>query len=342
MNPARSSRPAIVRAFCFACYGSDNSGLVHPSIRMSLSLEQSTRLCTLLSDGSRLRLLLLLEQHELSVAELTDITGLAQSRVSSHLARLKRAGLAQDKRSGNAALYSATPLHGETGALWQTLRTQLDDAQLRVDRERAEQVIAARKHGQTWAESVAGRMELHYSPGRTWEATARSLIGLLDLGNVADIACGDGVLTELIAERARRVVGVDISATVIAAARKRLVALPNVEFLSADMHALPLAEASFDHVFLMHALAYTQTPREALEQAARLLRPGGRLVLAALAEHDHRETMRAYDHVNLGITPARLRKLLQSCGLQVQNCRISSREPRPPYFEVITAIASKD
>lgn len=308
---------------------------------MSLSLEQGTRLCTLLSDSSRLRLLVLLERHELTVAELTDITGLAQSRVSSHLARLKRAGLAQDKRAGNAALYSAAPLHGETGELWQTLRAQLDDAQLRVDRERADQVIAARKHGQTWAESVAGRMELHYSPGRTWEATARCLIGLLDLGEVADIACGDGVLTELIAERARHVVGIDISATVIAAARKRLATLPNVEFLNADMHSLPLAADAFDHVFLMHALAYTRTPREVLEQAARLLRPGGRLVLAALAEHEHHETMRAYDHLNLGISPARLRKLLQGCGLQVRSCRISSREPRPPYFEVITAIADK-
>ncbi|SFF43613.1 ArsR family transcriptional regulator [Fontimonas thermophila] len=308
---------------------------------MSLSLDQSTQLCSLLADPSRVRLLLLLEQHELSVAELTEITGLAQSRVSTHLARLKRAGLVQDKRSGNAALYSVVPPREDGGALWSLLRERLDDNRLRVDRERAEQVIAARKHGKTWAESVAGRMELHYSPGRTWEATARALIGLLELGDVADIACGDGVLSELIAERARRVTCVDISATVIAAARKRLARLANVEFCEADMHALPLADTAYDHVFLMHALSYTQTPQTVIAEAARLLKPNGRLIVAALAEHTHTETMRAYDHLNLGIAPGRLHELLLACGLIVESCRISSREMRPPYFEVITAIARR-
>ncbi|MFP5305495.1 MAG: ArsR/SmtB family transcription factor [Gammaproteobacteria bacterium] len=305
---------------------------------MSLSLDQSTQVCSLLGDASRLRLLLLLEQHELSVAELTEVTGLAQSRVSTHLARLKRAGLVQDKRSGNAALYSLAASDDELAAVWGLLRERLDDAQLRVDRERAEQVVAKRKHGQTWAESVAGRMELHYSPGRTWEATARALIGLLDLGDVADIGCGDGLTAELVAERAGHVTCVDISATVIAAARKRLSRLANVEFCEADMHALPLAPGAYDHVFLMHALAYTRDPRKVLKEAARLLRPGGRLIIAALAEHGHEETMRAYDHVNLGIAPETLRKLMIGCGLKVELCRISSREARPPYFEVITAL----
>ncbi len=306
---------------------------------MNLSLDQSTAICSLLADASRLRLLLLLEHYELSVAELTEVTALAQSRVSTHLARLKRAGLVQDKRSGNAALYSMAPTDTEAAGLWALLRPQLEDAQLRVDRERAEQVIAKRKHGQTWAESVAGRMDLHYSPGRTWEATARALFGLLQLGDVVDIACGDGVLAELLAERARSVTGVDVSATVTAAARKRLARLTNVTFVEADMHALPLQPASYDHVFLMHALSYTREPLTVLREASRLLRPGGRLVVAALAEHRHEETMRAYDHLNLGIAPEKLRKLLSQCGLRVDQCRISSRETRPPYFEVITALA---
>lgn len=306
---------------------------------MSLSLDQSTTICSLLADASRLRLLLLLEHHELSVAELTEVTGLAQSRVSTHLARLKRAGLVQDKRSGNAALYSMAPADGGAGVLWPLLRERLDDAQLRVDRERAGQVIAQRQHGQTWAESVAGRMDLHYSPGRTWEATARALIGLLALGDVVDIACGDGVLAELIAERARSVTGVDISPTVTAAARKRLARLANVAFHEADMHELPLPSSAYDHVFLMHALSYTREPQAVLREARRLLRPSGRLIVAALAEHAHEETMRAYDHLNLGISPDKLRRFLTHCGLRVEHCRISSRETRPPYFEVITAIA---
>ena len=308
---------------------------------MSLSLDQTTELCSLLSDASRLRLLLLLEAHELSVAELTEVTAMAQSRVSTHLARLKRAGLVQDKRAGNASLYSATGSDGAATELWTLLRASLSDAQLRLDRERAEQLVAARKQGQTWAESVAGRMELHYSPGRTWEANAHALIGLLDLGDVVDLACGDGVLCEMLATRAHSVTGIDLSATVLAAAWKRLNHVPNVRFIDADMHALPLADASCDHVFLMHALAYTREPKKVLAEAARLLRPNGRVVIAALAEHAHEETMRAYDHVNLGTTPATLKKLLTACGLHVESCRITSREARAPYFESITALARK-
>lgn len=308
---------------------------------MTLSLEQSTEVCSLLADPSRLRLLLLLESHELTVAELTGITGLAQSRVSTHLARLKRAGLVQDKRSGSSALYSASGVSGAVGELWELLRGRLDDAQLGLDRERAEEVLRSRTPGQTWAESVAGRMELHYSPGRTWEATARALIGLLDLGDVVDIASGDGVLAELIAERANSVACVDVSPTVIAAARKRLAPFRNVRFHEADMHAIPLPDGSADHVFAMHALAYTRTPDRLLSEAFRLLRGGGRLVVAALHSHRHEAAMQAYDHVNLGLQPAKLQRMLETAGFTVDNCRVSSREARPPYFEVVTALARK-
>ena len=310
---------------------------------MSLSLEQGTALCRLLADATRLRLLLLLEAHELTVAELTQVTRLAQSRVSTHLARLQRAGLVRQRRDGSAAFYSATDAarEGVAGSLWELLRTQITDAQARVDRERAAEVIRERRRAQTWAESVAGRMERQYSPGRTWEATARALMGLQNLGDVLDIACGDGVLAELMTGQARSVTGVDISPTLIAAARERLKGDAHVTFIEADMHALPLGPASFDHVFLMHALAYTKHPQEAIREAARVLRPGGRLVVSALNAHAHKATMQAYDHVNLGIAPAALRKLLEQAGLAVESCRVTSREERPPYFEVITALAKR-
>jgi ArsR family transcriptional regulator len=306
---------------------------------MKLSIAQSTDLCRLLADPSRLRLLLLLESHDLSVAELTEVTGLAQSRISTHLARLKRAGLVQAQRTGGAALYGLAAADGRAAELWTVMRSQIDDAQGRLDRERAEEVIRARKSGQTWAESVAGRMELHYSPGRTWEAAAHALIGLLDLGDVLDIASGDGVLAELIAERARSTVCVDISAKVLAAARKRLRDASNVAFCQADMRALPFARGSFDHVFLMHALTYAADPRAVIAEAVPLLRGGGRIVIATINAHRHEEARDAYDHVNLGVGPDALGKWLKSCGARVEMCRITSREPRPPYFEVVTALA---
>ncbi|HEX4871132.1 MAG TPA: metalloregulator ArsR/SmtB family transcription factor [Nevskiaceae bacterium] len=309
---------------------------------MTLTLDQGTELCRLLADGSRLRLLALLEAEALSVAELTEITGLAQSRVSTHLAKLKRAGLVQDQRQGNAALYSLRHEGAEAATgLWALLRGQVDDARLRLDRERASEVVRARKQGQTWAETVAGRMELHYSPGRTWEATARALIGLLRLGRVLDLASGDGVHAELIASQAEQVTCVDISPTVIAAARRRLAKVANVDFHQGDMHRLPFADASFDHVLALHALAYSADPAALFAEISRLLRPGGRVVIAALNRHRHEEAMRAYDHLNLGITPRALQAALLKAGLSVERCTLAARETRPPYFEVITALARR-
>jgi ArsR family transcriptional regulator len=307
-----------------------------------LSIDRSTEAFRLLSDATRLRLLLVLEAQPLSAAELTEITGLAQSRVSTHLTRLKRAGLLRDERVGGAALYS-TSEHAPAlaGVLWGVLRARLDDPQARLDRERAEEVVRRRTLGQSWAESVAGRMEQHYSPGRSWETTARALMTLVELGDVLDLASGDGVLAGLLAGHARSVTCVDVSATVIAAARRRLGEMPNVSFHEGDMHALPFADARFDHVFAMNALSYSRSPAQLVGEAARLLRPGGRLVMAALNRHEHAEAMRAYDHVNLGITPADLRALIEAAGLSVSQCRVTSREPRPPYFEVVTALAQR-
>jgi SAM-dependent methyltransferase/biotin operon repressor len=305
-----------------------------------LTLKQSTELCSLLADASRQRLLLLLETYSLSAAELTDITGLAQSRVSTHLSRLKTAGLVQFEKSEGIALYSASQLEGPAAKLWRSLRSQLDeDAQIGADLERAEQVLRARTQGQTWAESVAGRMERHYSPGRSWEATAHALIGVIGLKRVLDIASGDGVFGELIAPRCQQLTCVDISDTVLAAARRRLAGHSNIRLQQGDMHALPFADASFDTVFALHALNYSSEPALVLSEARRVLRPGGDLIVAALAEHPHTETVRAYDHRNPGFTTKALTTLLTKAGFKVSLCAVTSKETRPPYFEVITALA---
>lgn len=306
-----------------------------------LTLKQSTELCSLLADASRQRLLLLLESFALSATELTEITGLAQSRVSTHLSRLKAAGLVQAEKSEGSAIYSAQQLTGPAAGLWQSLRAQLDDAQAGADQERAEQVLRARSKGQTWAESVAGRMERHYSPGRTWEATAHALIGVVQLGSVLDLASGDGVFAELIAPRCKRLTCVEISDTVLAAARRRLAGHSNIQLQQGDMHALPFAAASFDTVFALHALAYSAEPAAVLAEAHRVLKQNGTLIVAALNEHPHVETVRAYDHRNRGFKPDALAELLKKAGFEVSLCAVTSQETRAPYFEVVTAVAKR-
>jgi ArsR family transcriptional regulator len=296
-----------------------------------------------LADATRVRLLALLEREELTVAELSSITRLAQPRVSTHLARLKEAGLVRDRRAGVSAYYrfDETTLDPAQRALWHALSSGSDDPLLRQDAERVPAVLATRAADQNWADSVAGDMERHYSPGRTWEALARSALPLLQPGDVLDIASGDGVLAELLAPHSHRYVCVDTSARVVAAAAERLRRFRNVEVREGDMHALPFTDGSFDLVVLMHALTYAAKPAQAVAEAARVLKRGGRLLLSSLAKHEHRGVVEAYGHANLGFTDKELRRFAEKAGLTLLNSETVTREKRPPHFEVISLIATK-
>jgi ArsR family transcriptional regulator len=184
-------------------------------------------------------------------------------------------------------------------------------------------------------------MERHYSPGRTWEALARTALPLLEPGDVLDIASGDGVLAELLAPHSHRYVCIDTSARVVAAAAERLRRFANVEVREGDMHALPFDDGSFDLVVLMHALTYASKPAQAVAEAARVLRRGGRLLLSSLARHEHRAVVQAYGHVNLGFSDKELRRFAEKSGLKIASCETVTRERRPPHFEVISLIGTK-
>jgi SAM-dependent methyltransferase len=302
----------------------------------------STRL-KVFADATRVRLLALLAREELTVAELSAITQLAQPRVSTHLAKLKEAGLVRDRRAGVSAYYRFDEDNLDTvqRELWRSLRDGSDDPLLRQDAERVAGVLANRAADQNWADSVAGDMERHYSPGRTWEALARTALPLLETGDVLDIASGDGVLAELLSPHAKRYICIDTSARVVAAAGERLRRFPNVEVREGDMHALPFKDASFDLVVLMHALTYSTKPAQAVAEAARVLRRGGRLLLSSLARHEHRAVVEAYGHVNLGFSEKELRKFAEKAGLEIANAETVTRERRPPHFEVLSLTAVK-
>lgn len=307
-----------------------------------MDLAATSALLRLLSDPTRVRLLALLEREELTVAELSSVLRLAQPRVSTHLAKLKEADLVRDRRAGVSAYYRFNgELPAREEALLRALKESVDDAVLRDDDDRLPGVLAERAGAERWADSVAGDMERHYSPGRTWEALARAMTQLVETGDVLDIASGDGVLAELLAPRARSIVCVDASERVVSAARARLKSLPNVSVELGDMHALDLGERRFDLVLLMHALTYTERPAAVLTEASRLLRPGGRLLAATLGRHAHRTTVEPFDHRNLGFKPDELRDYARKAGLAVIACERATKERRPPHFEVVTLLARK-
>ncbi len=308
-----------------------------------MDLEAWSARLKVFADATRVRLLALLAREELTVAELSAITQLAQPRVSTHLAKLKEAGLVRDRRAGVSAYYRFDDVHLDPvqRELWRSLREGSDDPLLRQDAERVPGVLANRAADQNWADSVAGDMERHYSPGRTWEALARTALPLLETGDVLDIASGDGVLAELLSPHSHRYVCVDTSTRVVAAAGERLRRFPNVEVREGDMHALPFKDNSFDLVVLMHALTYSVKPAQAVAEAARVLRKGGRLLLSSLARHEHRAVVQAYGHVNLGFTEKELRRFAEKAGLEIANAGVVTRERRPPHFEVLSLTASK-
>src|SRR5256885_61189 len=209
-------------------------------------------------EPTRVRLVNLVGQEELTVAELTAITELAQPRVSTHLGKLREAGLLRDRKVGASTFYAVTEetMPPAARALWKLLRSQIQDDVIDSDKKRMQQLVRARDKASSWPDAVAGQMERHYSPGRTWEATARGLIGLLRLGDVLDAGSGDGAIAQLLAARAKSVTCLDRSERVMAAARQRLGREKNVRFTVGDLQDLAFGEAQFDQVLLFNVLTY--------------------------------------------------------------------------------------
>lgn len=307
-----------------------------------MDLATASSVLRLLADPTRVRLLALLEREELTVAELAAVLHLAQPRVSTHLAKLKEAELVRDRRAGVSAYYRANSEGDERQhALIRSLRESIDDALLREDAARLPGVLAQRAREEGWADTVAGDMERHYSPGRTWETLTRSLLQLLETGDVLDIASGDGVTAELLAPHARSIVCVDAGERVVGAAAKRLESFGNVQVRRGDMHALAMDDDSFDLVLMLHALTYSEHPAKAVAEAARVLRPGGRLLAVTLGKHDHPAVVEPFDHRNLGFTQNDLHALTTQAKLNVISCNRLSRERKAPHFEVISLLARK-
>ena len=314
----------------------------NPSIPMNrcVSLESTVALMGALADGTRVRLLALLATEELTVAELTHVTGLTQSRISSHLAKLREVGLLRDRRAGSSSFYAlntAMPEHARE--LLSRVRATLSDAVIDADQRRLESLLRARQEAAPWLDAVAGEMERHYSPGRTWEATARGLLGFVRLGDVLDLGSGDGVLAELVAPHARSIVCLDRSERMVKAAGQRLRRFSHVQARQGDMHELPFADDSFDQIIFFNALTYAHNPARVVREMARVLRPGGALALMCLHRHSHEDITAQYQHRIPGFELKELAALLEDNGFAVRQCRICTRERKKPYFEVVSAFA---
>jgi len=305
-----------------------------------MNLGQYTDALALLADESRMRLCVLLREKELCVTDLVKVTGIAQSRVSTHLGRLREAGFVRDRRNGPQSFYAL-----EARSLPVAVRACLEEAvssgdpTLESDRKRLKELEAERRGG--GADALSDDLEREYSPGRTWQSLAAGIAALLQLGDVLDVGSGDGAAAATIAPYCRSLTCIDANPRLIEAAQARLARHDNVRAQVADAHDLPFADASFDAVLVFHTLTYAERPPRLLAECARVLRPGGRLVVLCLDEHQQAEVTARYGERHPGFSPRAVRGMLARAGLSVVSARVASREIRRPHLQVVLAVAEK-
>jgi ArsR family transcriptional regulator len=298
----------------------------------------------LVSDPSRLRLLLLLAEEELSVAELQEVLILGQSTISTHLAQLKSAGLVEDRRTGKSNLYriSEEASCGLMKKVLEEARPEVPEAD--ADRAAARQVLRKRQDRmRAFFDSVAGRLGREYVPGRSWKGLAEALLRLLPPLEIVDMGSGEGAFSLLLALRAKRVIAIDASEKMLEIGRAEAdrAGLKNIEFRQGDMEEVPIRDHSVDLVFFSQSLHHALHPERAIQEAARILRPGGRIVILDLLRHRFEEARELYADEWLGFSESELEQFLGRAGFRAVQISVVDKEPETPQFQALLVVAEK-
>lgn len=295
----------------------------------------------LLSDPTRLRILMLLDRESLSVAELQELLGMGQSRISTQLSQLKSARLVDDQRSGKHNIYRVTA----DAHLMEVARMAAEELpEIESDRTSLKHLIHKR-HDRTRAyfDELAGRFGRDYVPGRSWKALAEALLKILDCQVVADLGAGEGTLSQLLAQRAEKVIAIDSSPKMVEFGTElaRRHGLKNLEYRIGEIEAVPIGDETVDLAILSQALHHADSPQVAIGEAMRILRPGGRLVVLDLLQHHFEEARELYADRWLGFTEAELAGMLDRTGFSKIQTLVADREDVPPHFQTLLAVAEK-
>ncbi len=296
------------------------------------------------ADPSRLRILMLLGAEDLSVAELQEILAMGQSTISTHLSQLKQAGLVEDRRMGKNSFYRLAGGAEESllpGLLAQA-RPEIEEA---GGDEAAMRLVVKKRQDRMRAffDSVAGRMGKDYVPGRSWKSLAEALLTLLPPMVIADLGAGEGRFSLMLGHRATRVIGVDNSARMVEVGREQAArhGLENVEFRQGDMEEVPIGDGEVDLVFFSQSLHHALHPRRALQEAWRILRGGGRVVVLDLLKHRFEEARELYADEWLGFSEAEAVGLLEEAGFVEVRSSLVDKELESPHFQTLMAIGQK-
>ncbi len=299
----------------------------------------------LLGDEGRVRLLRLLAREELSVAELQEILGMGQSRISMQLSQLKASGLVEVRRAGQKSLYRGAVPPGSAALIHEVLQRSGEEiAAARRDDEGLKLVLERRKdHLRSYFDELAGRFGRDYVPGRSWKALSEMLLRLLPPLVIADLGAGEGTLSLMLAQRAKQVIAVDSSEKMVAygaevAARN---GVTNLEYRLGDIEELPIAHEAVDLALMHQALHHAPHPGRALAEAWRILRPGGRIVILDLLKHDFEGARDLYADVHLGFSQVELLELLAQANFANADVIPVHREDETPHFQTLLAMADK-
>jgi len=294
----------------------------------------------LLADASRLRLLLLLEREELSVAELQEILAMGQRRISTHLSQLKQAGLVEDRKQGKNSLYRLKDR--QLIELLYVAGNEVPEAA--ADAQALQLVLEKRRDKvRSYFDELAGKFGRNYVPGRSWKGLAETLLQLMPPMVIADLGAGEGTFSQLLAQRAEQVIAVDNSANMVEFGAKlaKENGLANLEYRLGDLEAPPIADASVDLAFFSQSLHHALHPQRAVEAAYRLLKPGGRIVVLDLKRHGFEQARELYADTWLGFSEVELRGFLTHAGFESVQSWMVDREKQPPAFETILAVGVK-
>ena len=299
-----------------------------------------------LADPTRLRLMALLEQEELSVNELQEITRLGQSRISTHLGQLQEAGLVQSRREGKRTFYKLNG--GSDKAAEALVKLAVSGGkempEFAEDGVNLKRTIALRKEqAQIYFNQVAGRFDRSYGPGRSWQAFGHLLLRMVPAVEIADLGSGEGLISELLARRAKKVIAVDNSEKMVSfgAEKAKKNGLKNLEFRLGDLETPPIAPTSVDVVLLSQALHHAENPAQAIGSAHKILRAGGQVLILDLLEHDFDEARELYGDRWMGFKTSELHRWLEAAGFKKIEISVVSREEQAPFFETILAAGEK-
>lgn len=299
----------------------------------------------LLADATRLRLLLLLQQEELSVAELQEILGMGQSRISSHLSQLKSAGLVEDRRAGKNIYYALSARHPMGEGLLSLVQAGAKELP-ETARDTTALKLALKKRqdaAREYFNRLAGKFGRSYCPGRTWKGLAHLLLKLVGPITIADLGAGEGTLSQLLAKHAGKVIAVDSSEKMVevGAGLAREHGFGNLEYRLGDIESPPISADSVDLALLSQALHHARSPARAVAAAHRILRRGGRIAILDLLAHGFEKAREIYADTWLGFSETELHEMLEAAGFREIEIDVVARENESPYFQTVLATAVK-